>query len=297
MTKLSPCVYVYRPATTSSPAPAFSSPNDTTTSSQPAPKLVLLATWMGARDPHIAKYLTRYQALYPTSPILLLRSEPRHFIRPRGTPRELAPAVSFFRSIFPEDLGVKKDDSSDSDSKPQLLIHAFSNGGVAILYALRRALNNPPSSSSSSPVLPNYTLLLDSTPGTFRYRAAYRAFTTGLRGPVLLLVAPLMHLMCVIYWVQHILVGRGKSGPLYVVARGLNDEVARSSEVRRTYVYGPADRLVHWRDVEAHATEAEENGFRVRRERFDGSEHVAHVRLDGERYWRVVRETWEGVDE
>jgi hypothetical protein len=257
---------------------------------------------MGARDPHIAKYLARYQALYPTSPILLLRSEPRHFIRPRGTPREVAPAVPFFRSIFPEDLAAVKSDASSSDSatkpQPELLIHAFSNGGAAILQALRRALSGDghTTTTTTSP-LPRYTLLLDSAPGTFRYGATYRAFTTGIKGPALWLVAPLMHLLAMMYWVQHILVGRGKSGPLYVVARALNDQPARQSEVRRTYVYGPADRLVDWRDVEAHAQEAAEQGFCVRRERFDGSEHVAHVRLDGERYWRVVRETWEGEDE
>ncbi|KAK3304878.1 uncharacterized protein B0T15DRAFT_255070 [Chaetomium strumarium] len=305
MTKLSPSVYIYRPAT----APSRSSPDETTTSLQkPAPKLILLATWMGARDPYIAKYLARYQALYPASAILLLRSEPRHFIRPRGMPCEIAPAVPFFRTFFPaDDLSLQRDGSGSHSTAnnpqpgPELLIHAFSNGGAASLHALRRALGGGDGHNTTPapppPPLPRYTLLLDSTPGTFRYRAAYRAFTAGLKAPFLWLVAPFVHLIVMMYWVQHMLIGRGRSGPLYVVARGLNGPAARRSEVRRTYVYGPADRLVDWRDVEAHAREAAEEGFRVRRERFDGSEHVAHVRLDGERYWRVVRETWEGVDE
>lgn len=35
---------------------------------------------------------------------------------------------------------------------------------------------------------------------------------------------------------------------------------------------------------------------RGRLERFEGGRHVAHVRVDGERYWRVVGESWEGKD-
>jgi hypothetical protein len=281
MTKLSPSVYVYRPET-SSRAPASSS---TTSSQNPAPNLIILATWMGARDPHIAKYLAQYQSLYPTAPILLLRSEPRHFIRPRGAPLELAPAVPVLRAIFP-DLELTKDNTTLA-ATPELLIHAFSNGGAGSVHNLRRALG-------PNATLPPYTLVLDSAPGTFRYRASFLAFTTGLAGPLLWLLTPFTHALCAWYWFWHVLVGRGRTGPLAVVAAALNDEGARKREVRRTYVYSDADRLVDWRDVEGHAGDAEQKGFGVRRERFEGSEHVAHARRDAGRYWGVVKATWEG---
>lgn len=61
-------------------------------------------------------------------------------------------------------------------------------------------------------------------------------------------------------------------------------------------MYGDADRMVNWRDVEAHAAEARgrggEMGQEVRMERFGGSGHVGHVRKDGERYWGIVGEMW-----
>src|SRR4051812_40507099 len=98
MTKLSPCVYIYRPETPS-PAPTAA---DATTSQKHVPKLIILATWMGARDAHIAKSLPQSQALYPTASILLLRSEPRHFIRPGTNTRDFAPAAPFVRAIFPD---------------------------------------------------------------------------------------------------------------------------------------------------------------------------------------------------
>ena len=285
MTQLSPCVYFYRP--TAPPAQAIPS-------QKPAPKLIVLASWMGAREPHIAKYLVQYQALFPSSPILLLRAEPRHFLRPRGTAHEFAPAVPVVRSIFPELLGgaatADNDKQTTPPQRPEILIHAWSNGGVSALLSLRRALLG----ATPAP-LPPYTLVLDSTPGRFRYRAAYLAFTTGLTGIAKWLVAPVMHLVCAWYWLKHVLVGRGRTGPLEGLRTALNDAASRRSEVRRAYVYGERDRLVHWRDVEGHAAEAEARGFSVRTEKFDGGEHVAHARVDPQRYWRVVRETWEGL--
>jgi hypothetical protein len=245
---------------------------------------------MGARDPHIAKYVAPYQALFPPTPILLLRSEPSHFLHPRGTARDFAPAIPFVRSIFPE-LGKTTPTSTTSarSQPPQLLIHAWSNGGTTCLLNLRRALGG------TTTTLPPYTLVLDSTPGTFRYRSSYLAFTTGMKGAVKWLVAPLMHLLCAWYWFVHVLIRRGQTGLLARMARALNDDASKAAEVRRTYVYGEGDRLVDWRDVEGHAEEAARKGFAVRREKFEGGEHVAHVRIDPERYWRVVRETWEGV--
>jgi hypothetical protein len=256
---------------------------------------------MGARDPHIAKYLFQYQALYPAVPILLLRSEPRHFIKPRGIPAEFAPAVPVVRSVFPE-LGTTSSAANNNRhtttpaKQPQLLIHAWSNGGSASLHHLRRAVALSANTTPSQLPLPPYTLVLDSTPGAFRYRAGYLAFTAGLTGLARWLAAPLMHALCALYWLQHVLVGRGRTGPLAAAAAALNDGASRASEVRRAYVYGEADKLVHWRDVEGHAADAEGKGFRVRRERFEGGQHVAHVRVDAGRYWRVVRETWEGVE-
>lgn len=304
MTKLSPCVYFYRPETPPSGCPT---PETTQPPSIPPPKLIVLATWMGARDPHIAKYLLKYRELYPTSPILLLRSEQRHFILPGALARDLAPALPCVRSIFPN-LGVGPDPGQQQlgrKKEPQLLLHAWSNGGASSLVHLREALRLSPeeqkegreeqtSSSSPSAHLPPYTLVLDSTPGTYRYWAGYRAFTTGLSGWALWLAAPVVHALCMLSWLRHVVLGRRRTGPLARLRRALNDSHSRTAELRRTYVYGPGDALVGWRDVEAHAHDARRAGFVVRTETFQNSQHVAHARTDPDRYWRAVRETWEG---
>lgn len=48
-------------------------------------------------------------------------------------------------------------------------------------------------------------------------------------------------------------------------------------------------------EVEAHASDAEKRGLRVRREKFDKSGHVAHARMYPERYWGAVAELWEAA--
>lgn len=68
----------------------------------------------------------------------------------------------------------------------------------------------------------------------------------------------------------------------------LNDSSLISKECRRCYVYSKTDDLIPWKDVEGHADDAEERGWIVEKERFEGSEHVAHMRLDPQRYWKIV---------
>lgn len=324
LTKLSPCAYIYQP----------SSSNTTTNPTPTDPKLIILSTWMSAASPHIVKYLAPYQALYPSTPILLLRSWPRHFFLPYLAAHELKPAVTYFRSVFPAPA-VQSASTSPEDSRPELLIHTFSNGGSLLYALLRRAvlfpsspasLSPPSTSPASSPsgqggeTLPRYKIIFDSNPGQFRYRPAFKAFSASLLGGGVgarlryYLFAPMIHLTVMAFYVWHFATviaititkkgsagggGGGGGGPLAKLANSHNSvEVLRSGkELGRTYVYSKLDELVDWRDVEAHADDAKQKGFKnIRREEFAGTGHVAHARgrENEERYWGVVRGTWEG---
>lgn len=78
-------------------------------------------------------------------------------------------------------------------------------------------------------------------------------------------------------------------------AKAINDAGLLELEPRRTYLYGTGDEMVHWHDVEHHADEASKKSQTfVRREAFEGGKHCAHVRVDFDRYWRAVKETWGG---
>ena len=75
--------------------------------------------------------------------------------------------------------------------------------------------------------------------------------------------------------------------------RRLMNDQELVKETARVYIYSGADAMVPWQEVEDHAQESKEQGFRVTTERFEGSGHVSHVRIGGgKRYWEIVERLW-----
>ncbi|KAK0633833.1 hypothetical protein B0T14DRAFT_83141 [Immersiella caudata] len=279
METLSPVVSLYRPAETTSPSPS----NPETT--RAPPKLIIFAAWTGAQDQHIAKYVTKYQALYPTSVILLLKSPPLILIRtPREIPKAIEPAVPVVKSIFP--------DSSSSDSaNPSLLIHLLSNGGsssIAGLYTVFAA-----ASPTGNAQLPAHIKIIDSAPSSITLWPSIEFSKAFVPKSLHLIAMPALFLLSAFYTTT-ITFGL-LTDWLKVWGETHNDEEKNGAEVRRLYVYSEEDKLVSWQGVEAHAKGAAERGFEVRMEKFVGTGHVSHARGEMERkYWEMVREFWEG---
>ncbi|KAI1084342.1 hypothetical protein F5B20DRAFT_524538 [Whalleya microplaca] len=272
MAKLSSLVYFYEPEKTLSPQPGAS----------PAPKLILFAAWMDARDLHIAKYITQYQAVYPTSTILLVKFALSGILL-ASSYRPVQPAISYLRSQI--DSGVL----SASPPRPEILAHIFSNGGSTSMQKIYQAFRQQTGQS-----FPLHTAVYDSCPGLYRFNATYNAMIVGFpKGIIRLIAAPVICAMILSLWVCHrplkFLFGEDA---LLKNSNVLNDP-SLVKQRNRSYIYGKADIMVDWRDVEQHATTALEKGIAVRREVFDRSPHVSHMRTDGERYWKIVTETWE----
>ncbi|KAL7414019.1 hypothetical protein BDY24DRAFT_440943 [Mrakia frigida] len=215
------------------------------------PKMVVLCGWMGAAMPHLQKYVSLHQEVFPGVPILLLRSEPSAFFQTeRRRFDELKPALE----LIPKD-GV--------------FWHACSNGGTLKLTDLVPLLpsSSLPSSSSSN------VLLLDSTPGTASYSRTIQAFL--LPFPSLLPFLPTF---------LSLAIGRTLLSLLYLLNRAFHvltrtpDVIEQTrtkiqsqfppGTVNRTYVYSKEDALIDWRDVESHGEDAERlGGGGVRMER------------------------------
>ncbi|KAG8163975.1 hypothetical protein KVR01_005893 [Diaporthe batatas] len=281
-TKISSVVYLHRPEARKSSA----------SSSSPArsPSLIVLAGWMGAREPHLAKYTTRLQALYPRSPIVVLRSFVHHFTTSISShPAEVAAAVPVIRSVLAEHRG-QEGDGEEQGKEPTMLVHLFSNGGCASLRHLREQY-----AASSPGGLPPHVTIYDSAPGKFHWRRSVTAFmASAARMSILVRLALRVFLNCLfaLYWVTH--VPWGRKGYVDHTWLAQNDTKANAAEVRRAYIYSEEDALVDYRDIEEHAAAAVQNGFTVAAlEKFKGSAHVAHVRVDEARYWGVVKDTWE----
>ncbi|KAI0137485.1 hypothetical protein BJ170DRAFT_62687 [Xylariales sp. AK1849] len=272
MTKLSPFVSFHEPAKGST----------TPTSAIVAPKLILVASWMDARDVHIAKYITHYQALYPTSTILLVKFVLKQVIWESEGIKAVQPAIPYLRSKV--DSGYL----SEAPSRPEILVHAFSNGGVASTRHLFEGYQK-----KTGQVFPLHAMVYDSCPGLYSYWGAYNASMAGVpKGIWRWVMSPTIHLLDIYLWIIAVALRRP-----YALLTNANwhNEPENIRQTNRAYIYGRSDEMVDWQHVRLHTKQAEAKGFAVRQEMFQGSSHVAHMRVDEGRYWKIVTDTWESA--
>ncbi|PYH99961.1 hypothetical protein BO71DRAFT_299529, partial [Aspergillus ellipticus CBS 707.79] len=268
-TKLSPTIYLQEPLHSSS---------DSTADPHGQPQTVLLAFWMNAQPRAYTKYITQYQTLLPHARILILLITSASFLLPPNPTTEqarLSPAISALRAFSPQSEKVH--------------IHLFSNGGVFtttnLLTAYREATGH---------ALPVSSILIDSAPGKPTIAGGFRAFSYVLPSNVVLraLGQMVLGLGLVMMFTGFWLCGVRDAVSLGRAALNDGGLVGEATEgVKRCYVYSESDELVEWRDVEEHADEAEKLEVgEVKKEKFTGSKHVCHMRVDSERYWGIVRE-------
>ncbi|KAL7928873.1 hypothetical protein V8C35DRAFT_317005 [Trichoderma chlorosporum] len=249
------------------------------------PELILVLSWMGARDVHIDKYIAQHRALFPSSRILLIRSPASHVFWPSLARRHIPPAIRILKQFAEPETPIPS-----NGGKPRVLLHVLSNGGVSTAARIRELLRKElgRDAAGNRLIIPRYALCLDSCPGNFVWESTHRALLQSLPR----WTSPLVHLVIAVAWLIYKL-------RLTRPAQNLNAEALRRKsllprETQRTYLYGTADAVISWRHVEDHAKRAEDAGFKVRKEKFDGGEHVSLVRKDSQRYWQAVKETWGG---
>ncbi|KAL4929251.1 TMEM53 family protein [Aspergillus undulatus] len=267
-TQLSPCIYVQEPD--------LSVPDTGN-----HPKIIVVAFWMNAFSRSLVKYLAGYRKLAPHARIIFIRTSSSEFIfRPtkRAQYVRLAPAVEALRALDPDE---------------PVFVHMFSNGGVFAATNLLEAYQ-----TATGHALRVSSTVIDSAPGIASLSASIKAFSYILpkRWILRLFAKALLVAYLTSVFVLGKVVGKffGVRDAVSVARRVINDGrvmrgLPRAGLPRRCYIYSDADELVDWKDVERHADDAESKGFRVRREKFLGSDHVAHMKADPERYWRTVQ--------
>ncbi|KAJ6784317.1 hypothetical protein PWT90_07671 [Aphanocladium album] len=285
MQRLSPTVTFYEP--TASTLTSGSS------NAQADPELVLLSTWMGARESHIAKYVQEYRVMFPTSRIVVAQCPITHVVMPFLAWTQIRPAVPILRKVVDsESRELAKDDASSvltgKSTTPRVLIHAFSNGGISTTMFLYSALKR---SLGGKFTLPQHVFIFDSCPGTFKWRNTARAIMQILPRWSSPMVHALLFSVWLFYRVVPVLQPRQN-----VNSRAIRNPRLQEYEVRRTYVYGTEDHMIPPSDVEHEARLAAEAGFNVRLERFEGATHVAIPMSHRDQYWRVVKESWHGEE-
>lgn len=242
------------------------------------PRLILMLGWMDARDAHLAKYLHEYQARYPRSTVLLIKSRFAVMTSSTTAQADVSAALPVMQEILTSARDV-----------PELLVHTFSNGGSCLLSTLNGIYKQHDLTG-----LPLHITIFDSSPSTHYDRSsAVSAILAGVpRGWMRSLTSPVLDLFSYFLLFQiHVL---GSADLLADLAASHNDR-QKVRETLRVYIYSDADLLINQRDVEEHALEAQRNGFNVTEELFVGSPHVAHVRSDPDRYWKIVNNAWRAV--
>ncbi|KAJ3486326.1 hypothetical protein NLG97_g6639 [Lecanicillium saksenae] len=285
MQRLSPTVTFYEPTASTIASSSSKSRAD--------PELVLLSTWMGARESHIAKYVQEYRVLFPESRILVAQCPFTHVVMPFLAWTQIRPAVHILKDVVDsESREVAKDDSSSiltgKATTPRVLIHAFSNGGVSTTMFLYAALKR---SFAGKFALPQNIFIFDSCPGTFKWRNTARAIMQVLPR----WSSPMVHAVLFSVWLFYRVV------PVLQPRQNVNSRAIRNPrlqeyEIRRTYVYGTDDQMIPPSDIEREAGLAAEAGFNVRLECFEDATHVAIPKFHRDRYWRVVKESWYGEE-
>jgi hypothetical protein len=243
-------------------------------------ELVVLATWMGAADKHIAKYTALYRKLIPTARILLLKSVVRTMISSyRKQERDMEPAASAVDDILKECAGIP-------EAKPHMLLHMFSNGGMNsathLLLELSRKRRQP---------MPLVGLICDSTPTGAGYRKTYSAFKYSFpqRFPANIIASLIIHVIIILLFAS-IYAGRYEHPEDYWRKSILDEKLISSKKI--FYIASKADKLTDWNDVVAHAETARRNGWDVREIIYDDTPHCNHLKKDPQAYENAITEMW-----
>ncbi|KAI1500364.1 hypothetical protein F5X99DRAFT_429482 [Biscogniauxia marginata] len=256
-----------------------------------AGQLVVLCTWMGAADKHIAKYADIYRKTAPKARILLLKSLVGSMISPYSK-QEVAmkPAEHAVCHVLEEFGHIQSGDgrSGHSHTKPRILFHMMSNGGINsatnLLVVLERRLGKP---------LPLVGLLCDSIPTGASYMKTCRAFTYSFPAsfPVNLIASAFIHVLISLLYLS-IAMGRYEAPEDYWRKSILDENLLDSKRI--CYIASKIDKMIDWRDVVSHAKQAREKGWEVQEFIFDDTPHCNHISKHEDIYLNAITNLWEG---
>lgn len=138
-------------------------------------------------------------------------------------------------------------------------------------------------------------LIFDSCPGVGNLKTIKLAFRAVIKNPIIRFIA-----LTFLYTMHFIRLGLSLLlGKRVMIMENLQIELWNPRvlpwmglHTPRLYLFSRKDKLIPWQDVTRHADTAKERGMDVHCELFEESEHVAHIRVEPERYWSSVQMVW-----
>ncbi len=266
-----------------------------------SPDVIIICAWAFAHAKHLAKYIAGHQSLYPTAKILVIYNSAANLI--------WKPDASQMQWFQPATVVLRECIDSTPDLK--VLLHLFSNGGSHSAVQLAEACEQgyPPFT------LPITSIIFDSCPSMPKLNPLANSLTLGFPSKIMVIS---MVTRVVAYGIVGLTLFFQKPGlvthsstKLYrelnsannvFLMRRVSAGEAHRCPIPRTYIYGPDDIMVTTDQVIQHADIAIANMSAcgvdhaskfVTMEEFVGSPHVNHIKFEKERYWRVIKETWQ----
>ncbi|KAI6780625.1 DUF829-domain-containing protein [Emericellopsis cladophorae] len=249
------------------------------------PDVVLVYGWGDGIPKHVVKYADGFQTVYPAAKQIVVLSpiSKAMFSTLAERSLQMAPVV---QELFPDGAHV-------DDSRRRILVHTMSNTG-AVNYA---ATINRFKDVYSRP-FPHTLFIMDSTPGSVaitwdNLKRWSRAMSLGMAKFFPWPFVVTQGIFLVFLFINNLVeqaTGRESAGG-WSRRASLNKEW-EAIGARKLYMYSKEDDLINYEDIEVHAAEAKQLGWKVDVEVFEGSGHVGHMRLHAAQYWTAIAESW-----
>ncbi|KAG8924432.1 hypothetical protein FRC01_011517 [Tulasnella sp. 417] len=257
------------------PNALISRPATGVVASKDEPELILIFGWMDAQLQHIHKYTETYHNLYPGATQIIVRSFSQWWWT--GTETSIEGTLPIAKLV------------NETYNPQRTLIHAFSNGGMLSLADLTKGLHRL--TGRTDLPLPARTVIFDSCPGDSNFSGGVKAFTGGIKNPIVRNIAGALVVSTIsLYWLY--ITAAGIEDPFVTMRKRLQDPAFLPPTASRTYIYSKIDELVPSQAVEQHAQESKKLGMDVVLEAYDNTPHVNHLRQNPDRYWAIVKNAW-----
>ncbi|KAG2369192.1 hypothetical protein BDR07DRAFT_1477196 [Suillus spraguei] len=272
-----------------------------------APNVVLIFGWLGAHPRQLRDYTSAYAKIYPKASQIVVQCNP-DLLWTTSSARVSASQQSLTVVMWPHNRKSRRlkpvidalevlhclPSSTPAKRPARILTHVFSNGGSLQMTLLGRMLQRK---YGSTPVLglSASALILDSCPAVGNLKSIKLAVRTVIRNPIArYIVFAIVHITHSVCFGLSLLFGKQMIMLENLQIEMWNPRILSWMDLHtpRLYLFSRKDTLISWREVTRHAETAKERGMDVRCELFEESAHVAHARVEPERYWSSIQEVW-----